>query len=344
MAFNTLLIKRRLPTPGALAGAPAALSGGELAFNEVDSTLYYGASAGIIPIAGSGAFVDRTSNQTIAGNKTFSGLVTLSSTTFSSNSLIDAGANKITNLGTPSANTDAATKAYVDALGSTVAGDFVNRTTAQDVSGSKTFFNSTIFKDTVSIQKSLDVTSFVNASAYQIGSVNVIDNSKNAYFNNVNTSGNLTVTGNLSVLGDVSTIQTIVSVTSALSITNTGTGPALTVTQTGANDIATFYDDSNTALIVKDGGNVGINTATPNEKLTVSGNISASGNIYGQGTLEIGVGTNATLYVGNGVVGVNTETPNQAFTVVGSVSATQNVYGVSGTSNLIDFIVDCGSF
>ena len=111
MAYNTILIKRR--TSG-LAGAPAALSGGELAFNEVDSTLYYGSSAGVISIAGSGAYVDRTTSQTIAGDKTFSGSTTLSSTTFSSSSLIDAGGNKITNLAAPSLSADAATKQYVD--------------------------------------------------------------------------------------------------------------------------------------------------------------------------------------------------------------------------------------
>ena len=92
-------------------------------------------------------------------------------------------------------------------------------------------------------------------------------------------SGNLTITGNLSTLGSVTQIDTQVFVTSAVSVTNAGTGPALTVKQTGAQDIATFFDDSNTALIIKDGGNVGIGTSTPNEKLTVVGNISATGNL-----------------------------------------------------------------
>jgi len=51
---TTIQIKRR--TTGS-AGAPASLASGEIAFNEVDSTLYYGAAAGIVPIAGSGATV-----------------------------------------------------------------------------------------------------------------------------------------------------------------------------------------------------------------------------------------------------------------------------------------------
>jgi len=88
---------------------------------------------------------------------------------------------------------------------------------------------------------------------------------------------NLTVVGNLNVQGTTTQLDTLVYTTSALSVTNSGTGPAATITQTGSADVATFYDDSNTALIIKNGGNVGINTDTPNEKLTVVGNISAGG-------------------------------------------------------------------
>ena len=38
-----------------------------------------------------------------------------------------------------------------------------------------------------------------------------------------------------------------------------------------------------TLMTVTSAGNVGIGTATPNEKLTVSGNLSASGNAYAGG-------------------------------------------------------------
>lgn len=79
---NTLRIKRR--TTGA-AGAPSSLQNAELAFNEVDSTLYYGEGTGgaggtatsIIAIAGPGAYVNLSGSQTITGNKTFSGTVDL---------------------------------------------------------------------------------------------------------------------------------------------------------------------------------------------------------------------------------------------------------------------------
>lgn len=74
---NIIAIKRRL------AGAPGAplLSAAEIAFNQVDSTLYYGFSSldtntvTSIAIAGSGAFVSTTENQTINGVKSFAGVV-----------------------------------------------------------------------------------------------------------------------------------------------------------------------------------------------------------------------------------------------------------------------------
>lgn len=74
---NPIRIKRRAAT-GA-AGAPSSLLGSELAYNEQDNTLYYGfgiasgsTAASVIPIAGSGAFANLTTAQTLAGVKTFS--------------------------------------------------------------------------------------------------------------------------------------------------------------------------------------------------------------------------------------------------------------------------------
>jgi hypothetical protein len=81
--------------------------------------------------------------------------------------------------------------------------------------------------------------------------------------------GNLTIQGNLSTLGTHTQLDTYVAVTSAVSITNAGTGPALTVTQTGSNDIVTVLDDSNVVFYIKDGGNVGVGTNNPLSRLTV---------------------------------------------------------------------------
>jgi len=78
---NTIRIKRRAASGG--AGAPSTLANAELAFNEATNILYYGTGTGgsggsatsIIAIAGNGAFVDLSTNQTIAGTKTFSSTI-----------------------------------------------------------------------------------------------------------------------------------------------------------------------------------------------------------------------------------------------------------------------------
>ena len=78
---NTIRIKRRATGGG--AGSPTTLENAELAFNEATNVLYYGTGTGgvggsatsIIPIAGSGAFVDTTTAQTVAGVKTFSSTI-----------------------------------------------------------------------------------------------------------------------------------------------------------------------------------------------------------------------------------------------------------------------------
>lgn len=77
---STIRIKRR--ASGA-PGAPATLANAELAFNEVDDTLYYGRGSGgvggtatvVEAIAGKGAVMMLSGNQSVAGAKTFTGPV-----------------------------------------------------------------------------------------------------------------------------------------------------------------------------------------------------------------------------------------------------------------------------
>jgi phage-related tail fiber protein len=75
---NTLRIKRRA---SGSPGAPTSLANAELAFNEVDNTLYYGKGTGgvggtastVEAIGGSGAYLTLSTAQNISGNKTFTG-------------------------------------------------------------------------------------------------------------------------------------------------------------------------------------------------------------------------------------------------------------------------------
>jgi hypothetical protein len=78
---NTIRIKRRANGGG--AGAPTSLENAELAFNEQTNVLYYGTGTGgaggsatsVIAIAGTGAFVDTSTNQTVGGTKTFTSTI-----------------------------------------------------------------------------------------------------------------------------------------------------------------------------------------------------------------------------------------------------------------------------
>lgn len=88
---NTLRIKRRV---SGSPGAPTSLANAELAFNEVDDTLYYGKGTGgeggsatsADAIAGSGAFLTLSTVQTVSGNKTFTGDIIVPTQASSDNS------------------------------------------------------------------------------------------------------------------------------------------------------------------------------------------------------------------------------------------------------------------
>lgn len=81
-------------------------------------------------------------------------------------------------------------------------------------------------------------------------------------------------------------LQTVVSTTSALSVVNDGTGPALYVQQDGNEPIAHFIDKTGDDIVFADNGYVGIGTFEPAEKLTVSGNISANGQVTVTGNIS----------------------------------------------------------
>lgn len=110
---NTVRIKRRA---SGSPGAPTSLENAELAFNEVDDVLYYGKGTGgaggsataIEAIGGKGAFVARSGDQTVGGEKTFS---------------------VSPKVPTPTANDHAVNKAYADSLAPNIlAGDGVTVT------------------------------------------------------------------------------------------------------------------------------------------------------------------------------------------------------------------------
>jgi hypothetical protein len=113
--------------------------------------------------------------------------------------------------------------------------------------------------------------------------------SPSAHFDESLIENNLTIYGNLSVLGTRYDINTSTVNTSSLYIVNPGVGPAIYAQQVnGIYDIANFVSEYGiSVLYVKNApfegiGKVGINTNTPNSELTVVGDISATGYLYGK--------------------------------------------------------------
>ena len=135
---NTIRIKKR--SSSGSAGAPSSLSPSELAFNEADLKLYYGfgdngstppSASSIITVGGAGAFFNKTDTRTAntvlvgpasgsAAAPTFRALVAadlLKLNEFTApDGAISANSQKITNLATPTADGDAASKQYVDCV------------------------------------------------------------------------------------------------------------------------------------------------------------------------------------------------------------------------------------
>lgn len=161
----------------------------------------------------------------------------------------------------------------------------------------------------------------------------------------VRIANNLTVVGDLTALGNISYFETKIITSSAVVIVNSGTGPALSVTQTGAQPVATFIDkESGPALHIADTGLVGIGLSAPSERLTVLGNISASNTITGatyvSGGQELfGLISNFILPVGDDKVKqtqIAVLSTAQEFTAFHGVSATKldnsTTFGVGDVS------------
>ena len=205
---NKIRIKRR--AAGGSAGAPASLENAELAFNEQDDVLYYGEGTGgaggtatqVLAIGGSGAFTTLSTAQTLSGDKTFSGVVVVP---------------------TPSQNTHAATKAYVDtAVAAVVPANTAVTAGSYGAAGSVATF--TVAADgrlTAASNASISITaSQVSDRATNLvtgltGTANEITVSNSGVGAvtlslpaNVTISNNLTVTGDFTVQGNTTTLNT----------------------------------------------------------------------------------------------------------------------------------------
>lgn len=317
---NVIRIRRRTGT-GA-AGAPSSLKNAELAYNEADDVLYYGKGADgngdavtIPAIAGSGAYTTLGTNQTITGNKTFSGTIIVP---------------------TPSSSTHAATKGYVDTAVTAVATSFTvngDSGTAQTItSGSDTLVISggtglsSVAGSTDTITINLDntaVTTGTYGSASQVGVFTV------------DAQGRLTSASNINIAiasTDVTDFAEAVSdVVGAMVSSNTESGISVT------------YQDSDNTLdfdvadfdITLSGDVTGTATVTNLGNVTITTSVAAN---------SVALGTDTTgnymsdLTAGSGIS--ITHTPGEGSN---ATIANSGVTGLSGTTNEITVSGSTGS-
>jgi len=170
-------------------------------------------------------------------------------------------------------------------------------------------------------------------------------------FNNATASGtvqaaNVTVTGDLTVNGTTTTLDTDLIGVDKLEVSANNTTVAAAITQTGTGDILNLYDGAAQVVTVTDGGNVGIGSESPVEKLVVAGDARITGiltvgssSLTLDGTNDIvNVGTALTLSHTQGIQFYNQSLHSQGLdvnniNVTGIVTATTFSGAVTGTAS-----------
>jgi hypothetical protein len=320
---NTIRIKRRASGD---SGAPSTLENAELAFNEVNNVLYYGKGTGgvggsattVEPIAGPGAFLTLSSTQTVTGDKTFNGVVIVP---------------------TPTANTHATTKLYVDgAISNAVANASTTFTVAGDSGTSQSVTSgdtltiaggtglSSVASSTDTVTLNLDNTA-VTAGSY--GSATAVSTFT------VDAQGRLTAASNT----NISIASTAVSdfteatqdVVGGMVTGNTESGISVTYD----DDAGKLNFDVDDFTITLGGDLTGSVTVTNLASGTLTATIAANSVALGTDTTGDYVGSVAA---GTGITLANTGTEGGTFTVTNA-----GVTGLTGTADQIAVSGSTGS-
>lgn len=106
-------------------------------------------------------------------------------------------------------------------------------------------------------------------------------------------SGNARVEGDMIVNGSITSLNTDVKVTDQFTVCNDGTGPALVVTQLGAQPIVEFRDDTLVVFKVSDGGFVTIGSNAASTKLDVEGSATVRGTIFTSNVITSNITTSS---------------------------------------------------
>lgn len=324
---NTIRIKRRA---SGLSGAPSSLKNAELAFNEVDNVLYYGTGTDVngdantvISIGGDGAFATLAGNQTISGDKTFSGTVSLgSSATASTKSQSDN-------------STSVATTAYVDTA---IAGVGGSLTIAADSGVADTV---TVGTDTLTFAGDTGITTTVSNN--QI-SIDLDDTAVTAAsYGTASAVSTFTVDGQgrLTAASDTA-IQIATTAVTGLQEYIEDTASAM-ITGATHSGIATTYDDATGTLALN----------VDDFTLTLAGDLSGSATVtnLADATLtatiapnSVALGTDTTgnymsdVSAGTGISVSHTAGEGSTATITNS-----GVTSISGTTNKIDVSASTGA-
>jgi hypothetical protein len=320
---NTIRIKRR--ASGA-SGAPSSLENAELAYNEIDDTLYYGKGTGgvggtattVEAIGGKGAYVGLAGTQTITGNKTFSGTIALGSSASATTQTAGDNSTKVATTGYVDAAVVAATYNF------TLAGDSGTSQTVDDaetvtISGGTGL--SSIASSANTITLNLDNTA-VTAGSY--GSATEVATFTVDAQGRLITAGTASISTTFTVAGDSGTNQSITIGSDTLTISG-GTGLSSVA---GSTDTVTLNLD-NTAVTA---GSYGSSTQIPTFTVDAQGRLTAASYASITTSLTVGADTGTPDAVAlasdtltfSGGEGIDTAVTNNTITISAEDATTSN--------------------